>query len=219
MNMSNYKDSANVMKLNGNRNYCAPLALSLVTGHDIEEVNAYVLRSGLRRSKVSGMTTPNMMTYLNNHLINHEEIEFNGDPKGTISTIGRRYPRGVFLVFVRGHVAAMIDGEVLDWTAGRRHRVIKLVRIDGTLQTRFDVPAKPRIVIDDSAPKKKLSKSQQMLVMVEGGMVLTVDEMAEVLATSAASVRCYVNYFNGGKRGHQQVSMYVMSGIIVLGAR
>lgn len=37
--------------------------------------------------------------------------------------------KGHFMVFVRGHVAALKDGVVEDWTQGRRHRVNKVVKV------------------------------------------------------------------------------------------
>lgn len=47
----------------------------------------------------------------------------------TAKTIGLGYPRGYFIVEFRGHVAAMINGVVQDWTDGRRHQVICVYRV------------------------------------------------------------------------------------------
>jgi len=47
----------------------------------------------------------------------------------TMATIGKAFPKGRYLISVRGHMAAMVDGEILDWTAGRRHRVITLTEV------------------------------------------------------------------------------------------
>ena len=38
--------------------------------------------------------------------------------------------KGKYLLFVSGHVLAMVDGEVLDWTQGRRHQVKGYLKID-----------------------------------------------------------------------------------------
>lgn len=43
--------------------------------------------------------------------------------KRTMRTVGFDCPRGRCLVFVHKHVAAMVDGKVQDWSAGRCHRV------------------------------------------------------------------------------------------------
>lgn len=47
----------------------------------------------------------------------------------TAASIGRGYPRGYFIVEFRGHVAAMINGVVQDWTDGRRHQVTGVYRV------------------------------------------------------------------------------------------
>jgi hypothetical protein len=205
-----YSSAASRLNVTGDKNYCAPVALALTTGMDVELVNDEVIKKGWRRKKC-GMSTWNMIRFLDHHRIDHEEIQFNGDSKGTMSTIGKRFPRGKFLVFVRGHVAALVDGEVQDWTEGRRHRVIRLERVGAIPKAVKPVAPKVR------KPRGKTSKSQQMLAFLELGHKMTVAEMAVHLDTSIASVRCYVNYFNGGKRGHQQVTMSVIKGIITLG--
>ena len=35
----------------------------------------------------------------------------------------RKLSNGRFVAYVRGHVAAIVDGTVVDWTQGRRHRI------------------------------------------------------------------------------------------------
>lgn len=63
----------------------------------------------------------------------HEEIDWvprqkNGS-RYTTKTIGQKYPKGFYIVWVRGHILAMVDGKVLDWTDGRKHRVVKVWKI------------------------------------------------------------------------------------------
>lgn len=47
----------------------------------------------------------------------------------TAKTIGKAYPRGYFIVQYYDHVAAMVNGEIADWTDERKHRVKALYRI------------------------------------------------------------------------------------------
>ena len=47
----------------------------------------------------------------------------------TVSSIGPKIKRGYHLVFVRGHVLACVNGQVADWTEGRKHHVIKTVKV------------------------------------------------------------------------------------------
>lgn len=41
----------------------------------------------------------------------------------TPKTIGKAYPNGTYLCFVNRHVFAMIDGQIHDWTEGRKHYI------------------------------------------------------------------------------------------------
>ena len=51
-------------------------------------------------------------------------------PQGyTMSSIGVRYPHGNYLIFTSGHVAALVNGTVQDWTKGRRHRVKYVIKV------------------------------------------------------------------------------------------
>jgi hypothetical protein len=48
----------------------------------------------------------------------------------TINTLAKELPsRGVFLVSVKGHVLACRGGQILDWTEGRRHRILEIYRV------------------------------------------------------------------------------------------
>jgi hypothetical protein len=47
----------------------------------------------------------------------------------TMMTIGKGFPRGYYIVEVRGHVAAMINGDIMDWSDGRKHRVTDIYKL------------------------------------------------------------------------------------------
>lgn len=47
----------------------------------------------------------------------------------TMCTIGKFCSQGRWIVLTAGHAAAVVDGTVEDWTAGRRHRVIEVFRV------------------------------------------------------------------------------------------
>lgn len=204
-----FQNASNSFRTNGDRSYCAPLALALVTGSDPEETNNKLIAAGLRRHQ-RGMSTFNMIRYLDQENVLHEEVNRFAIRSMTMTTVGRRFPTGIFLVFVRGHVAALIDGEVQDWTAGRRHKVIRMERIGDTAPI---APPAPKV---RRPSQGKQSKSQQMLVLLREQGDMHVDTMAVMLNTTANSVRCYVSYFRNGSRGHQQVSMRIIHGNIIL---
>lgn len=48
----------------------------------------------------------------------------------TTAARDRRLARGQFLVFTRSHVAAVVDGDVVDWTDGRRHRITSVYQVN-----------------------------------------------------------------------------------------
>lgn len=61
-----------------------------------------------------------------------ERLQFGPQPNGngwTAASIGRRFPRGYYLVTFRGHIAAMVNGKLEDWTAGRRHKVLGVYKV------------------------------------------------------------------------------------------
>ena len=47
----------------------------------------------------------------------------------TAASIGKRFPRGYYLVSMKGHIAALVNGEMQDWTDGRRHRVLSVYKV------------------------------------------------------------------------------------------
>lgn len=50
----------------------------------------------------------------------------------TPKTIGNRLKKGYYLTFIRGHVFAVVNGEVHDWTNGRRHRITEAYKVTRT---------------------------------------------------------------------------------------
>jgi hypothetical protein len=77
----------------------------------------------------------------------HEQIEFKSK---TVATIGKELREGHYLVHVKGHVLALVNGKVEDWSEGRRHRILNVVRIKNprNLQ-KIEEP----VVISPTAPK------------------------------------------------------------------
>jgi len=47
----------------------------------------------------------------------------NNGRSGTVTGIAGNLTRGYYLVFIKGHVLAAHNGEIHDWTAGRKHHV------------------------------------------------------------------------------------------------
>lgn len=200
-----YKNAANALKAQDDTNFCGPLALSIVSGRDITEVNNDLIRRGLRQYR-RGMSQFDIIWWLRNEGFN---VELTDVANCTMTTVGRRLPRGKFLVFIRGHVAAVVDREVKDWTEGRKHRVKMVYRV-----TPKNAPAP--VVEQKTAKARKTSKSYQMLDLLrQRGGCASLEELACLLNTSVASVRCYVSYFKNGSRGHEQRVIRIHNGSVI----
>jgi hypothetical protein len=62
----------------------------------------------------------------------HEGIINPRQPNGsryTMSTIGKLCKRGYWMALVNGHIAAVVNGQVEDWTEGRRHQVLAVWKV------------------------------------------------------------------------------------------
>ena len=59
------------------------------------------------------------------------KVEMKDVTAKTMGTVARdkAVQDGHFLVYVRAHVAAVVNGKVEDWTEGRRHRVISVYKV------------------------------------------------------------------------------------------
>jgi hypothetical protein len=44
-------------------------------------------------------------------------------------TIGKALPKGKYVLLFRGHAAALVDGVIEDWTAGRRKRILGYFKV------------------------------------------------------------------------------------------
>jgi hypothetical protein len=60
--------------------------------------------------------------------------------------------KGRYICMVRGHVAAVVDGQVIDWSDGRRHQVKEVYEV---------VPSQDKTKTRESRPMKKMSGFSQ----------------------------------------------------------
>ncbi len=214
-----YENAASALAQHGDTNYCAPVALALVTGRNVKETNTDLQRRKLR-TYGCGMSTTNMHRYLWDTNVEFAQVAAFNFAGRTMTTINRLYPKGTYLVFVSGHVAAMIDGEIMDWTAGRRHRVVDLLRItkiEGKdVDQEIEPKVAPRTKIKLYTPRSKESKSRKMLFLLDKfDGACSINTLAKLLNTSENSIRCYVSYFRNGSRGHQKIAMKIVRGEVI----
>ena len=65
------------------------------------------------------------------------------------------HPNKKYLVHVRGHVAAVVNGKIVDWSAGRQHRVKTVYEIDGDGEVMYTKPAQPKAFTPKSWTHRK----------------------------------------------------------------
>lgn len=149
-------------------NFCVPLALSIVSGVDIEKVNNLLMTTpsnvvhGPMRRKRKGVyendwSDANMLAKLG---ITFKK--FNVSAK-TVSRIERELPAHQrFVIKVRRHALSFREGMIQDWTQGRKHRIIDVYQVcdlNGNPITDGVAPAKPARPVrpaKPAAPKQSL---------------------------------------------------------------
>lgn len=127
----NYIDAKNEADKRGERNDCAVKALAIAAGMPYGVAHLLFKKYGRKdRRGTRRYITKLVVNYLKEHhgftSIPLRDPRKADGSRFTMKTIGQRYYRGRYLVFVSGHVAAMIDGKIEDWTEGRRHRVTEI---------------------------------------------------------------------------------------------
>ena len=128
--LDTYKTKTQDSEQHGETNDCSVIALSIVA--ECSYAKALKAMTDAGRKPRKGATLDQMLTAAASLGIDLECVyasnvewvrQVYGKP--TMRTVARRFntPNKHFLAFVRGHVAAFRDGEVADWTNGRRHQV------------------------------------------------------------------------------------------------
>lgn len=119
------------------RNDCAVRAMSLVLNRPYSEVHQDLAARGRRdgRGTRNTIISDSMLVLtadVGQRAIESEWLHVRTKAP-TLATFVRERPHGRYLVLVRGHALAVIDGVVHDWTnggSGARSRVIKYWRVE-----------------------------------------------------------------------------------------
>ncbi len=114
----------------GERQDCSIKAIALVTSLPYRTVHAEFAKAG--RKKGTGTYRSMQRRVLMNlgfkAIVDTNPRQPNGS-RYTPKTIHRFCNTGAWLAYKRGHVFAIVDGEVIDWTAGRKHHITEAWRI------------------------------------------------------------------------------------------
>jgi hypothetical protein len=132
----NYNNLLQESKKAGEINDCSVKAFAVVTGYSYKEAHWEMKKAGRPDRKGLPILLKGRKIYRKEDIPDYNErmiqvlkrkgfrvrkVECNSK---TVRTLGRNIKRnGNFLVFVRGHVLAIKDKKVIDWTEGRCHRI------------------------------------------------------------------------------------------------
>ena len=138
----------------GERNDCTVCAVAVACQIPYAEAHQYLRSLGRKRghgwfeaNHWRGMRhISGYIDNLNKIGIEYEKIEVRSR---TVSQIERELRTGHYMVKVRGHVLALVNGKVEDWTAGRKHQIKAVYKIKNPRLQKVEEP----LVISPTAPK------------------------------------------------------------------
>jgi len=130
--MKRYQKAKNTVhrKQNKETNDCSVIATSIVCRTTYKKAHAACAARGRKQGR--GMHTPTIVAVVRSMGFSVEPVkrlkQKNGS-KFTPKTIGDKLKRGYYLCFCRGHVFAVVNGDVEDWTEGRKHFITEAYKV------------------------------------------------------------------------------------------
>jgi hypothetical protein len=123
--MTNYDKIANDSKKCKEKKDCSVRAITAVSNLPYEYVHEVFAKCGRIHGRGTSMRIiENVLFKLN---IWTEKIKTSAK---TIRSLKKTLPKkGRFLVHVSGHMLAVVDGEVIDWTKERLHRITAIYEV------------------------------------------------------------------------------------------
>ena len=128
--MDEYSDAKSYSAAIGEKNDCAVVAVSLTRRVPYQEAHDILKILGRRR----GRSTPVVITSQAVNCLGFKIKEIkncrqsNGS-RYTPRTIGQRLKCGYYLCRVRKHIFAVVNGNVLDWSAGSCQRITNVYKV------------------------------------------------------------------------------------------
>lgn len=131
MDKADYKkmrDSSS--QINENKD-CAVVAAAIVTQSDYFAAHALLKLFGRedRKGTCFERTTKRAIESLGFKVERVENSLQENGSRYTPKTIGKMCKDGHYLCRVKGHIFAVVDGQVMDWTEGRRHRIYAVYKV------------------------------------------------------------------------------------------
>ncbi len=130
--MKRYSKACNTRyrKANKETNDCGVIAMSIVCRTTYKAAHKALQRNG--RKQRNGATTYELLGAVVNHGFKIEGVKKLKQKNGsryTPKTIGDKLNRGYYLCFCNNHVFAVVNGDVEDWTEGRKHHITQAYKV------------------------------------------------------------------------------------------
>lgn len=144
MDQKDYTSVRGVSDRMGEHKDCAVIAVALTCKVSYEKAHAALKACGRRdRSGTPFNVTEAAVRKLGYKINRYKRMRQAGGSRYTPKTIGGRLRKGRYLCRVRGHIFAVVDGQVMDWTAGRNHRIEHFYRVTKVRVPRDTVDSSP----------------------------------------------------------------------------
>lgn len=104
-------------------NDCAVKALAIAAEIPYDEAHALFKRHGRKNRRATPLNIILKATHEIRPNCDFKNIRKPDGRKYTARTIGEALPKGNYMVLFRGHIAAMVNGCIEDWSDGRCLRV------------------------------------------------------------------------------------------------
>jgi hypothetical protein len=128
--MTTYKTCLKISNSKNEDNDCGVTAIAIATG--IGYNKAHKVLSSVGRKPRRGISFKMLQDAIETVTGKMPTLEIILKPNGsyyTGVTIGKALPKGKYVLLFRGHVAALVDGVIEDWTAGRRKRILGYFKV------------------------------------------------------------------------------------------
>ncbi|MCH9712597.1 MAG: hypothetical protein K0U20_08255 [Proteobacteria bacterium] len=181
--MNTYNEAKD-QKFSNETNDCSVVALSIAC--DISYADAHAALAARGRPARRGAYTHQSIDaakdlgYTVHELEGDELVNPETGCGYTATTIGQLCKKGRFMVQVHRHIFAVVDGQVQDWTKGRRHRVKRVMEVTTGA-------AKPKV----ATPVKRLSIKDQVreALMKRYRTGYTISQLARLTGGTESTVR------------------------------
>ena len=112
----------------GERNDCTVIATAML--FSLSYNDAHKLLYDLGRKAHKGFNVDYIVSYYKHRCSNPQYIRQPNGSLYTVRSIPETLPVGKFMLLTVDHALACINGAIYDWSANRKHRILKVIEID-----------------------------------------------------------------------------------------